>query len=100
MFNCFKTGQILGKAKEGIEHVQQGVCFAHVLSVLNFNFTVSSGQIYHCFANSDLIAVAGAETVSLCGGPEIPVRLGRLDSRCNITVLCSFYNFLTILAKL
>lgn len=29
---------------------------------------------------SDVIAVAGAEAVSLCGGPKIPVRLGRLDS--------------------
>ncbi|KAJ4794683.1 ascorbate peroxidase 6 [Rhynchospora pubera] len=29
---------------------------------------------------ADLIAVAGAEAVSLCGGPTIPVRLGRLDS--------------------
>lgn len=29
---------------------------------------------------SDMIAVAGAEAVSLCGGPKIPVRLGRLDS--------------------
>ncbi|EXB40138.1 Putative L-ascorbate peroxidase 6 [Morus notabilis] len=30
--------------------------------------------------NSDVIAVAGAEAVSLCGGPTIPVALGRLDS--------------------
>ncbi|KAJ3701216.1 hypothetical protein LUZ61_004921 [Rhynchospora tenuis] len=29
---------------------------------------------------ADLIAVAGAEAVSLCGGPTIPVRIGRLDS--------------------
>ncbi|KAK9742221.1 hypothetical protein RND81_03G156900 [Saponaria officinalis] len=29
---------------------------------------------------ADLIAVAGAEAVSICGGPVIPVRLGRLDS--------------------
>ncbi|KAI3822409.1 hypothetical protein L1987_09999 [Smallanthus sonchifolius] len=29
---------------------------------------------------ADMIAVAGAEAVSLCGGPKIPVRLGRLDS--------------------
>ncbi|KAK9079494.1 hypothetical protein SSX86_001166 [Deinandra increscens subsp. villosa] len=29
---------------------------------------------------ADMIAVAGAEAVSLCGGPTIPVRLGRLDS--------------------
>ncbi|MFS8005430.1 putative L-ascorbate peroxidase [Helianthus anomalus] len=29
---------------------------------------------------ADMIAVAGAEAVSLCGGPKIPVPLGRLDS--------------------
>ncbi|XVF35598.1 hypothetical protein REPUB_Repub18cG0159800 [Reevesia pubescens] len=29
---------------------------------------------------ADIIAVAGAEAVSVCGGPEIPVALGRLDS--------------------
>jgi L-ascorbate peroxidase len=50
-----KPLKILRKAKEGIDQVQQ-VSWA------------------------DLIAVAGAEAVALCGGPEIPVRLGRLDS--------------------
>lgn len=47
--------KILRKAKEGIDNVQK-VSWA------------------------DLIAVAGAEAVALCGGPEIPVRLGRVDS--------------------
>ncbi|KAG2579941.1 hypothetical protein PVAP13_6NG303600 [Panicum virgatum] len=47
--------KILGKAKSGIDDIQK-VSWA------------------------DLIAVAGAEAVALCGGPEIPVRLGRLDS--------------------
>lgn len=45
---------------------------------------------------ADLIAVAGAEAVALCGGPEIPVRLGRLDSRCN-RVVCSFIQFIYII---
>ncbi|CAL5001198.1 unnamed protein product [Urochloa decumbens] len=47
--------KILGKAKAGIDKIQK-VSWA------------------------DLIAVAGAEAVALCGGPKIPVRLGRLDS--------------------
>ncbi|KAG8087928.1 hypothetical protein GUJ93_ZPchr0010g11084 [Zizania palustris] len=50
-----KSIKVLGKAKEVIDRVQP-VSWA------------------------DLIAVAGAEAVALCGGPEIPVRLGRLDS--------------------
>lgn len=29
---------------------------------------------------ADMIAVAGAEAVSICGGPTIPVILGRRDS--------------------
>jgi hypothetical protein len=36
---------------------------------------------------ADLIAVAGAEAVALCGGPEISVRLGRLDSRCYAIII-------------
>ncbi|KAJ0971229.1 hypothetical protein J5N97_019188 [Dioscorea zingiberensis] len=30
---------------------------------------------------ADLISVAGAEAVALCGGPTIPIKLGRLDAR-------------------
>ncbi|XP_052210103.1 putative L-ascorbate peroxidase 6 isoform X2 [Diospyros lotus] len=30
---------------------------------------------------ADMIAVGGAEAVSLCGGPTIPVQLGRIDSK-------------------
>ncbi|OEL30101.1 putative L-ascorbate peroxidase 6, partial [Dichanthelium oligosanthes] len=56
--------KILGKAKAGIDDIQK-VSWA------------------------DLIAVAGAEAVALCGGPEIPVRLGRLDSRTQEMVVLS-----------
>nr|XP_018675344.1 PREDICTED: putative L-ascorbate peroxidase 6 isoform X3 [Musa acuminata subsp. malaccensis] len=51
-----KSLKVLEKAKMEIEKIQQ-VSWA------------------------DLIAVAGAEAVSLCGGPVIPVQLGRLDAR-------------------
>lgn len=47
--------KILEKAKKGVEAIQP-VSWA------------------------DMIAVAGAEAVSICGGPTIPVVLGRLDS--------------------
>lgn len=30
-----------------------------------------------------MIAVAGAEAVSVCGGPKITVQLGRIDSTYN-----------------
>ncbi|XP_072980516.1 putative L-ascorbate peroxidase 6 isoform X2 [Typha angustifolia] len=51
-----KSVKVLEKAKREIDNVQQ-VSWA------------------------DLIAVAGAEAVSLCGGPTIPIRLGRHDAR-------------------
>lgn len=46
-----------------------------------FNF-LSCGSCFVVLLVSwaDMIAVAGAEAVSICGGPDIPVRLGRLDS--------------------
>lgn len=50
-----KSLKILEKAKSGVDMVQP-VSWA------------------------DMIAVAGAEAVSVCGGPKIPVQLGRLDS--------------------
>lgn len=43
-----------------------------LLKFYRFNFVVSW---------ADLIAVAGAEAVALCGGPTIPIRIGRVDSR-------------------
>lgn len=35
----------------------------------------------HQVSWADLIAVAGAEAVFLCGGPSIPVKIGRVDVR-------------------
>jgi len=40
----------------------------------NFTFYVIS------VSWADMISVAGSEAVSICGGPTIPVVLGRLDS--------------------
>lgn len=54
-----------------------------MLPLWNFTFHFESNLLM-CLpivSWADLIAVAGAEAVALCGGPEIPVRLGRLDSR-------------------
>nr|XP_018675343.1 PREDICTED: putative L-ascorbate peroxidase 6 isoform X2 [Musa acuminata subsp. malaccensis] len=59
-----KSLKVLEKAKMEIEKIQQ-VSWA------------------------DLIAVAGAEAVSLCGGPVIPVQLGRLDARTQELVALS-----------
>lgn len=67
----FLSERYENKAKEGIDNVQK-VTYSHESNLLLFVLTVSW---------ADLIAVAGAEAVALCGGPEIPVRLGRLDSR-------------------
>jgi hypothetical protein len=56
-------------------------------------YTLSTQNLYPCLLTvswADLIAVAGAEAVALCGGPEIPVRLGRLDSRYIITLQFHF----------
>uniref|UniRef100_A0A0E0LX05 L-ascorbate peroxidase n=1 Tax=Oryza punctata TaxID=4537 RepID=A0A0E0LX05_ORYPU len=65
-----KSIKVLGKAKEVIDRVQQVVMCPQAIYTVTL-LTVSW---------ADLIAVAGAESVALCGGPEIPVRLGRLDS--------------------
>ncbi|CAK7353700.1 unnamed protein product [Dovyalis caffra] len=52
----FYCNYILDKAKVEVDAIQQG------------------GYLKY------MIAVAGAEAVSVCGGPTIPVQLGRLDS--------------------
>lgn len=36
---------------------------------------------------ADIIAVAGAEAVSTCGGPVIKVKLGRMDARSVLMLL-------------
>ncbi|XP_038696798.1 uncharacterized protein LOC119993665 isoform X2 [Tripterygium wilfordii] len=39
---------------------------------------------------ANLIAVAGAEAVSVCGDPTIPVQLSRLDSIITLTCSCCY----------
>ncbi|PPS17927.1 hypothetical protein GOBAR_AA02646 [Gossypium barbadense] len=55
---------VLEKAKKEIEAIQFRCGFSFPLLV----------------SWADMIAVGGAEAVSVCGGPKIPVTLGRLDS--------------------
>ncbi|KVH90280.1 heme peroxidase [Cynara cardunculus var. scolymus] len=63
-----KSLKILVEAKKIVDETQPG-------SHRPWNYGILSP-----LSLADMIAVAGAEAVSLCGGPKIPVQLGRLDS--------------------
>nr|XP_023922853.1 putative L-ascorbate peroxidase 6 isoform X2 [Quercus suber] len=72
-----KPMKILEKAKTEVDATIQGFEFNGNILVLPSCFEIFFPLLVSW---ADMIAVAGAEAVSLCGGPTIPVPLGRLDS--------------------
>ncbi|MBA0839150.1 hypothetical protein Goarm_004911 [Gossypium armourianum] len=79
---------VLEKAKKEIEAIQSGFFFlSAILDEKDFDgnewyiVTLRCGFSFPLLVSwADMIAVGGAEAVSICGGPKIPVTLGRLDS--------------------
>ncbi|KAH1056620.1 hypothetical protein J1N35_034685 [Gossypium stocksii] len=84
-----KSLKVLEKAKKEIEAIQSGFFFflSAILDEKDFDgneryiVTLRCGFSFPLLVSwADMIAVGGAEAVSICGGPKIPVTLGRLDS--------------------